>query len=76
MPQTPWEQIHINFLIKLPLDNGYRSIIICMDHFSKMVVLVSLYESDAQTLASCFLAEFVSYHGLIATIVSDRDPRL
>ena len=48
---------------------------ICIDQFSKMVVLVPLHETDAQTVASHFLAELVSYHGLPATITSDRDPR-
>ena len=39
-----------------------------------MVVLVLLCETDAQTVASHFLAEVVSHHGLLATIISDRDP--
>ena len=41
----------------------------------KNVVLVPLHETDAQTVASCFSAEVVSYYGLPATIISDRDPR-
>ena len=40
-----------------------------------MVVLVPLHETDAQTVASHFLTEVVSYHGLTETIISDRDPR-
>ena len=47
----------------------------CVDQFSKMVVLVILCETDAQTVASHFLAEVMSHHGLPATIISDRDPR-
>ena len=47
----------------------------CEDQFSKMVLLVSLHETDAQTVASCFLPEVVSHHGLPATIISARDPR-
>ena len=47
----------------------------CIDQFSKMVVLVSLYKTDAQTVASRFLAEVMSHHGLPATIISNRDPR-
>ena len=46
----------------------------CMDQFSKMVVLVPLRKTDAQTVASHFLTEVVSHHGLPATIISDRDP--
>ena len=40
-----------------------------------MVVLVPLHKTDAQTVASRFLAEVVSHHGLPVTIISDRDPR-
>ena len=47
----------------------------CMDQFRKMVVLVSLHEMDAQTVASHFLKEVVSHHGLQEAIISDRDPR-
>ena len=69
------EQIHIDFVTELPEDDGYRTIMMCVDHFSKIVVLVPLWELDTQTVASCFLAKVVSHHGLPATIISDRDPR-
>ena len=47
----------------------------CMDQFSKMVVLVSLHEMGAQTVVSHFLTEVMSHHGLLAITISDRDPR-
>ena len=47
----------------------------CVDQFSKMTVLVPLCETDAKTVASHFLAEVMSHHGLPATIIGDRDPR-
>ena len=75
MPQTSWEQIHIDFVTKLPEDNGYGTIMTCVDQFRKMVVLVALHEMDAQTVVSHFLTEVVSHHGLPETIISDRDPR-
>ena len=61
--------------MELPKDDGYGTIMICIDQFSKMVVLVPLYKTDARTVASNFLAEVMSHHGLPATIISDRDPR-
>ena len=45
----------------------------CIDQLSKIVVLIPLCETDAWTVASHFLAEAVSYHGLPVTIVSNRD---
>ena len=75
MPQTPREQIHIDFLMELPEDEGYRTIMICVDCFSKIVVLVLLHELDTQTVASCFLTGVVSHHILLETTINDRDPR-
>ena len=56
-------------------DHGYGIIMMCIDHFSKMVVLVPLQESDTETVASCFLAELMSHCGFLVTIISNRDPR-
>ena len=75
IPQAPWEQIHINFVMELPEDSGYGTIMMCIDQFSKMVVLVPLHETDARTVASCFLAEVMIHYGLLVTIISNRDPR-
>ena len=61
--------------MELPEYDEYGTIMICIDQFSKMLVLVLLHETDAQTVASCFLAEVVSHHGFPTTIISDRDPR-
>ena len=62
-------------MTELPEHDGYGTIMICIDCFSKMVVLVPLCKTDAQTVASSFLAEVVSHHGLLATIISDRNLR-
>ena len=56
-------------------DDGYRTIMTCVDQFFKIVVLVSLCKTDSQTVASHFLTEIMSYHGLTTTIIGDRDPR-
>ena len=61
IPQMPWEQIHINFVMEFPEDNGYGTIMIYVDHFSNMLVLVPLWESDTWIVASCFLLEIVSH---------------
>ena len=62
-------------MTELPEHDGYRTIMTCIDCFSKMVVLVPLCETDARIVESLFLAEAVSYHGLPATIITNRDPR-
>ena len=61
--------------MELPENDGYGTIMICIDHFSKMVVLVPLRKTYARTVASRFLAEVVSHHRLLVIIISNRDPR-
>ena len=61
--------------MELPEHDGYGTIMICIDQFNKMVVLVPLCKTDVRTVANRFLAEVVSHHGLLATIISVRDPR-
>ena len=46
-----------------------------IDRFSKVVQLVPLQESDAQTVANKFLSMVVNQHGLPECITSDHDPR-
>ena len=47
----------------------------CVNRFSKMVQLVPLWKSNAQTIADKFLSTVVSQHGLPEYITSDCDPR-
>ena len=61
--------------MELPEHDRYGTIMTCIDCFRKIVVLVPLRKTHAQTVANHFLAEVVSHHGGPATIISDRDPR-
>ena len=46
----------------------------CSNKFSKIVQLVPLQESDANTIADKFLSMIVSQHGLPECIMGDCDP--
>ena len=70
------EKIHIDFVIELLEENGYRITMTCEDCFKKIVVLVPFQESNDLTVAFSFLAEVVSCYSLPVTIISDRGPRL
>ena len=39
---NPWEYIHIGFAMEFPEDNGYRTIMTCVDQFIERVALVTL----------------------------------
>ena len=48
-------------MMELPEDDWCRSILMCIEYFSKRVVLVSLEEFDTQAIASHFQEEVMSY---------------
>ena len=65
----------MDFVMELPEHDEYVTIMTCIDQFSKMVMLVPLCKTDTRTVASHVLAEVISYHGLLATIINNRDLR-
>ena len=46
-----------------------------MDRFSKMVVLVLLQSKDVDAVADALFRLIISQHGLLLTIMMDRDQR-
>ena len=65
----------MNFLINVLENGGSTSILVVVDHFSKMVHLVPLSSStEATDIAAAFFDSVICLHGAPATIISDRDP--
>ena len=55
---------------------GTELLMICIDQFSKIVLLVPLCMRQMhEQLLVCFLAEVLSHHGHPVSIISYRDPR-
>ena len=56
----PWKSIAMDFIVKLPVSNGFDSILVIVDRFSKMSHLIACKESiDAETFAELFLKSVV-----------------
>ncbi|QRW27796.1 Retrotransposable element Tf2 protein [Rhizoctonia solani] len=56
VPAGPWEDISYDFIIKFPKCKGYDSILVVVDHFSKMMHLVPCKETaTAEDVAQMFL---------------------
>ena len=77
VPATPWSCITMDLITQLPRTrHGNDAIVVFVCKLTKMAHYVATQTTvDAPTLAQLFFQQVVRYHGLPATIVSDRDTR-
>jgi len=55
IPEKPWSHISADFITKLPLAQGYNSILVVCNYFSKMVHFIATTEkTSAEGLAKLF----------------------
>jgi len=73
IPEKPWIYILADFITKLPLAQGYDSILVVVDRLAKMVHFISITEKTlAEGLARLFKDNMWKLHGLFESIISDR----
>jgi len=72
----PFQTIAIDFIVKLPMSEGYDSIMTITNHdCTKAVILVPCQETiDAEGVAKLFKDCVFPFMGLPKKIISDRDP--
>jgi len=76
IPEKPWTHISADFITKLPLAQGYNSILVVVDRLTKMVHFVPTTEKTlAEGLARLFRDNVWKLHGLPESIISDRGPQ-
>jgi len=71
--EKPWAHISADFITKLPLAQGYDSILVVVDRLTKMVHFVPTTEKmSAKRLARLFRDNMWKLYGLPKSIISDR----
>jgi len=76
IPEKPWTHISADFITKLPLAQGYDSILVVVDRLTKMVHFILTTEKTlAEGLARLFRDNMWKLHGLPESIISDRGPQ-
>ena len=73
----PFQTIAMDFIVKLPLSEGYDSILTITDHdCTKMILAIPCQETiNAEGVANLYLRQVFPRFGLPSKVISDRDPR-
>jgi hypothetical protein len=67
----------MDFIVELPLSNGFNAIYICVDRFTKMAHFgPTTIQVTPEETAHLYLHHVFKRHGLPTDIVSDRGPQL
>ena len=73
VPTGPWKGISCDLVVDLPISNGYDSILVFVDRFTKMCHLVPCNKTTSSPeFAKLFLDHVIRLHGIPESIVSDR----
>jgi len=76
IPNKAWMHILVDFITKLPLVQGYNSILVVVGRFTKMAHFVPTTEKTmAEGLARLFRDNVWWLHRLPESIISDRGPQ-
>ncbi|KAF1319591.1 polyprotein, partial [Globisporangium splendens] len=76
VPQECWEVVSMDFIVKLPVSNGYDAIFVAVDKLSKRAKYAPTHTtSNAEDTARVFFDAVVRHHGVPKIIISDRDPK-
>ena len=77
IPEWKWKTITMDFMIRLPCTFQEQDVVwVIVDWLTKSVHFLPVQISDSlDKLASLYITEIVTLHGVLLSIVSDRDPR-
>ncbi|KAK3506451.1 hypothetical protein QTP70_000623 [Hemibagrus guttatus] len=77
IPRCPWRHLGIDFATDLPVSNGFTTILVTVDHFSKACKLILLKGlPTALETAEALFSNIFRHFGIPEDIVSDRGPQL
>ena len=74
--ERPWQCVSIDFIGGFSKVEGFGSVLVVMDRFSKYVVFIpASSECPVEEAAHIFFSNVVKHFGMPEDIVSDRDTR-
>jgi hypothetical protein len=74
IPTDAWQDISMDFIDGFPKCGGYSVILVIVDRFTKYAHFISLrHPCTTTSVVQAFFSNIAKLHGLLKTIVSDRD---
>ena len=76
IPEKPWTYILADFITKLPLAQGYNSILVIVDQLTKIVYFIPTTErTSVKGLVKLFRDNVWKLYSLPKSIILDRGPQ-
>ncbi|GKF06553.1 putative reverse transcriptase domain-containing protein, partial [Tanacetum coccineum] len=77
IPEWKWDNITMDFITKLPrTKSGHDTIWVIVDRLTKSAYFIAIREDySMEKLARLYIDEIVAWHGVLMSIISDRDGR-
>ena len=76
IPSRPWASISTDFITDLPEIEGFNSVLVVVDRFTKMAHFIPCSKAvSGMETADLLLTNIVHLHGLPDDIISDRGPQ-
>ena len=70
--EGPWQTVGIDLVTRLPSVEGYDTIVVYIDHYSKQVhVIPTTSEVDTEGVTDIHYCEIFCLHGIPSKIVSN-----
>ena len=75
-PEGPWQIVTSDLIVGLPLSDGFDSILVTSDRFSKQVHMSPCNETlTAGDAATLYIRDIFKHHGAPKRIITDRGPQ-
>jgi hypothetical protein len=76
IPTKPWDSIRMDFIGPFPKSRGFNYLWVILCRMTSMVHLIPIHtRMKASELSWIYRREIVRLHGLLSSIVSDRDSK-